>query len=509
VTTARGPQAAALAGVERVFAAPTLGLLHKAEAPLVVTVLRTVFTAERPTVATEQLHVEVDTLLADLRGGERHRTTVPDEPARVLCTRWVRERWLVRSVDDGGDEQYQVSSFAAEALDVVARTLGGRGLVSESRIRTLLVAVEDLARDARPDPEARMRELRSRIAQDRAELDRLEAGGAVEQADPGRLAEQYDHLMLLVRELPTDFARVAESITTLQREMVTRLRQDERATGVVVADYLDASENLLDRTTAGRAFAGAMELLADPVLLDALEARVRTILDHPFAGDLAPDQRATLRTLRAQLVGAIEVVLAAQARASRTVTAQIRHHNPLRDRELDDALREATAAMADWFGGTGRAARVEPLRWFERSSLGRLRDTFADLRPETPPSELEDWDDDAPGDGIDDLRAMGGPRHGDILAHLGTLDDDVTVAAAFAAGPVSLRRPVELLGYLDVTADVTADVTTGGTTSADGAVPTASADVAAADLERVTAVRADGTTRDFALRRTPIRRTDD
>ncbi|WP_418276502.1 DUF3375 domain-containing protein [Isoptericola jiangsuensis] len=490
--------AATLAGVERVFAAPTLGLLHKAEAPLVVAVLRAVFTADRPTVATEQLHVEVDTLLADLRTAARPaRTTVPEEPARVLCTRWVRERWLVRSVDDDGAERYQVSSYAAEALDVVARTQGARGLVSESRIRTLLVAVEDLARDARPDPAARMRELRSRIAQDRAELERLEAGGAVERADPDRLTEQYDHLMLLVRELPTDFARVAESITTLQRDMVTRLRQDERATGVVVADYLDASENLLERTPEGRAFAGAMELLADPVLLDSLEERVRTILDHPFAGDLPAEQRVALRTLRSQLVGAIEVVLAAQARASRTVTAQIRHHNPLRDRELDDALREATAAMADWFVHTGRAARVEPLRWFERARPGRWRDSFSDLRPETPPGRLQYQDDDASGDEIDDLRAMGGPRHGDLTAHLATLPDGVSVGAAFAAGPRSLRRPVEVLGYLDLAAG-------SGGWSDDG-----SGDVPAADLESVRTTRSDGTTRDFVLRRTPIRRTDD
>ncbi|WP_407317331.1 DUF3375 domain-containing protein [Isoptericola halotolerans] len=492
--------AAALAGAERAFATPTLGLLHKVEAPLVVAVLRCVFTPDRPTVATEQLHVEVDDLLAELRSaagpaGEDRAPDVPDDPARVLCTRWVRERWLVRSLDDAGAERYRLSSYAAEALDVVARTQGTRGLVSESRIRTLLVTVEDLARDARPDREARMRELRSRIDEAQAELGRLEAGGEVESVAPARLAEQYDHVLSLVRELPADFARVAESISTLQREMVTRLRQDERTTGVVVADYLDASENLLERTPEGRAFAGAMELLGDPDLLDGLEHRVRSILDHPFAAELPPDHRAVLQTLRTQLVGAIEVVLAAQARASRTVTAQIRHHNPLRDRELDDALREATAAMADWFPASGRAARVEPLRWFERARPCRLRTALHDLRPETPPDDLEDWSDGlAPSDEIADLRAMGGPQHAEILAHLSTIAGPSSIGQAFTAGPDTLRRPVELLGYLDLA------------TEDDGG---GSGDVPADGLERVTATRADGTVRDFVLPRTPIRRTDD
>jgi hypothetical protein len=491
----------AVAGVERAFAAPTLGLLHKAEAPLVVALLQTVFTPERPAVGTEQLHVEVDDLLAELRaaGAGPGGVAVPDEPARVLCTRWVRERWLVRSLDDDGDERYQLSSYAAEALDVVARTQGARGLVSESRIRTLLVALEDLARDARPDREARVRELRAQVEEASAELARLEAGGAVEPVAPERLAERYDNLLWLVRELPTDVARVAESISALQREIVARLRQDERATGVVVSEYLDASENLLERTPEGRAFAGAMELLGDPRLLEALDARVRAVLSSPFAVGLPAERRAALRALRARLVSAIEVVLAAQARASRTVTAQIRHHNPLRDRELDTALREATAAMADWFPRSGRAARVEPLRWFERARFGRLRDSLHDLRPETPPDELEERsDDDGPDvSGLADLRAMGGPRHAEIQAHLEALaaGDGVTVGEAFSRAPVHLRRPVELLGYLElaVASPPAGDATSG--------------DVPAGALERVRAVRADGSEREFVLPRTTIRRT--
>ncbi|NOW01950.1 DUF3375 family protein [Isoptericola chiayiensis] len=495
-----GPRlAGVLAGVERAFATPTLGLLHKAEAPLVVAVLSSVFTPDRPTVATEQLHVEVDDLLAGLRGAaDAAGAVVPPEPARVLCTRWVRERWLVRSLDDDGAERYQLSSYATEALDVIARAQGGRGLVSESRIRTLLVALDDLARDAHPDREARMRRLRARIDEASSELARLEAGGEVEPVPDDRLSEQYDHLLFLVRELPADFARVAESLSVLQRDLVSRLRHDERSAGVVVEEYLDASESLLEGTTEGRAFSGAMELLGDPDLLDSLEQRVGEILEHPFAADLPPARRAVLANLRSQLVAAIEVVLAAQTRVSRTVTAQIRHHNPLRDREVDTALREATAAMADWFPASGRAARVEPLRWFERAAPGRLRTTLHDLHPETPPAQLESWADDGDGgeDEIDDLRAMGGPHHGELLARLAALEAPATVASVFADGPAALRRPVELLGYLDLAGD-------------GGSEATRSGDVPAQDVDRVTAVRADGTTREFALPRTPIWRTDD
>ncbi|CAM3391514.1 DUF3375 domain-containing protein [Isoptericola cucumis] len=491
----------ALARSRGAFGTPALALLHRKEGPLVVALLSLIFTPSRTTVPTEQMHVEVEDFLAEARGAGHD---VPDEPARALCSRWVAGRWLVRSLDDDGAEQYQVSSYATEALAFVDRTQGGRSLVSESRIRTLLVALEGLARDARPDRESQQAALREQVAraQDEiaraeAELARLEEGGPVAEVPADRLVEQFDNVASLVRELPADFARVAESIAELQRTIVTGLRQDERATGEVLGDYLDASDTLMRRTPEGRAFSGAMELLRDPLLLEQVDDRVRAVLAHPFAEGLPAERRESVRALYGQLLSAVDAVLDAQARASRTITQQLKVHNPLRDRELDAALREATAAMADWFPTSGRSSRVEPLRWFERARLGRFRAQLHDLRPDTPPETLADADpgfDDAPGEAMAALLGMGGPRYAETAAHAARVlrDGPATADEAFAAAPPELRRPVELLGYLELAAPGALD-----DAFADGDVP-------AAGLRRVTTVRADGSTRDLVLPQVPI-----
>ncbi|MGC5166679.1 DUF3375 domain-containing protein [Luteimicrobium sp. DT211] len=494
---------AALARSRGAFGTPTLALLHRREGPLVVAVLSLIFSPGRVTVPTEQLHVEVEDLLAEARAAGHD--DVPDEAARALCSRWVRDRWLVRALDDDGAEQYQVSSHAAEALAFVDRTQGARALVSESRIRTLLLALEGLARDARPDRASQQRALREQIARSRdeiaaaeAELRRLEEGGAVVETPADRLAEQFDNVAALVRELPADFARVAESIAELQRSIVTGLRQDDRPTGEVLGSYLEASDTLMQRTPEGRAFAGAMELLRDPRLLGQLDDGVRAVLAHPFARTVSPERREAVRTLYARLLASVDAVLDAQARASRTITQQLTVHNPLRDRELDAALREATAAMADWFPASGRAARVEPLRWLERARLGRFRAQLHDLRPDTPPDALvdgfADLDADGPDATLDGLRGMGGPRYEETLAHAARVvreRGEATVDEVFAAGPPELRRPVELLGYLELAAPGPAD-------------GSGEPDVAAARLRRVVAQRADGTTRTIVLPAVPV-----
>nr|WP_284294077.1 DUF3375 family protein [Luteimicrobium album] len=247
---------AALARSRGAFGTPALALLHRKEGPLVVALLSLIFSPGRATVPTEQMHVEVEDLLAEARAAGHD--DVPGDAARALCSRWVRDRWLVRALDDDGVEQYRVSSHAAEALAFVDRTQGARALVSESRIRTLLVALEGLARDTRPDRESQQRALREQIARSRdelataeAELQRLEAGGPVVETPEDRLVEQFDNVAALVRELPADFARVAESIAELQRSIVTGLRQDDRPTGEVLGSYLDASDTLMQRTPEG------------------------------------------------------------------------------------------------------------------------------------------------------------------------------------------------------------------------------------------------------------------
>ena len=496
---------AALARSRGAFGTPALALLHRKEGPLVVALLSLIFTPGRARVPTEQMHVEVEDLLAEARAAGHE--DVPGDAPRALCSRWVAGRWLVRALDDDGVEQYQVSSHAAEALAFVDRTQGARALVSESRIRTLLVALEGLARDARPDRDSQQRALREQIARSRdelaaaeAELARLEDGGPVVETPTERLVEQFDNVAALVRELPADFARVAESIAELQRSIVSRLRQDDRPTGEVLGAYLDASDTLMQRTPEGRAFAGAMELLRDPQLLGQVDERVRAVLAHPFAADVPAERRDAVRALYARLLSAVDAVLDAQTRASRTITQQLTVHNPLRDRELDTALREATAAMADWFPASGRAGRIEPLRWLARARLGRFRAQLHDLRPDTPPDALvdvhvDDLDADDAGELLDGLLGMGGPRYDETTAHAVRMVRELgeaTVDEVFSAAPPELRRPVELLGYLELAEPGALDAAL------------ADADVPSARLRRVAAVRADGTMRTLVLPAVPI-----
>jgi hypothetical protein len=91
-----------------------------------------------------------------------------------------------------------------------------------------------------------------------------------------------------------------------------------------------------------------------------------------------------------------------------------------------------------------------------------------------------------------DARAWGGPHYADLDAHLRAFGADspaVDLAAAFSAAPPELRRPVDLLGLLELAHQR-------GMTESD-------------ELAFVDAVRPDGTRRRFAFGATSTRTRDE
>ncbi len=165
---------AELVRVRDAFTKPTLRLLDRKWAPLVLAVFRTAFTRDQRTIPADRLHLQVDNYLDELRlGGE----PVPDGPGRALCMQWLGHNWLIRTRDDDDTEHYSLTSHALEALDLVQSLTRDRSLISESRIHTILDVVRRVATEANPDRQARLDRLDVQISGLTAERDRIAAGG--------------------------------------------------------------------------------------------------------------------------------------------------------------------------------------------------------------------------------------------------------------------------------------------------------------------------------------------
>ncbi len=431
------------------FSNPTLALLHGRYAPFVVACLSTIFTADRSTVSVADAHVEIQDMLDQLRdlGYGDEDPGLPVGSGREICRQWARGGWLMSQMEDD-TEVYRLSAQAVEALEIAGRSGGGRALVSRSRVRTLLDSVDHLVSSTETDPTKRRAALEAQLQEVQEQIARLELG-EVDVLDDDQLLEEAHNVLHLSRELPADFARVAESIKDMQRHVVTELRRDERPAGEVLREYLHRGQHIMDSTPEGRAFAGALKLIGEPEHIEALTSQLRSLIDHPFARRMHPDQRAELNAIAKRVEQGVQEVLTAQRRASHVITAQVRTHDPVRDREVDELLRQAMAAMQAWVPQTRTSDKVEPLRHMPTAAIGHLRQSLSDPRPPSSPEPLRQADDVEFLDG--DTRAWGGPHYRELEEHLEALGlDEFDLREAFEQIRGQARRPVDLLGLLEI-----------------------------------------------------------
>ena len=480
--------AAELARVKGAFAQPTLTLLHQRQAPVVMTIFRTAFGRSNTPIPTARLHTQVEEHVAEMRrGGE------PDVPAgsgREICQRWMRGQWLVRSLDERGQEVYALTSHAQQALELVKNLARDRAALSEHRVATILGTVRRFNAEANPDRTARVTILNEEIARLRAERDRLVDGADLDGATEDYMTEGFTELLSLVSALPSDFARVEERFAQIRTEILAAFRAEDRPAGEVIDDYLARADALMTATHEGRAFEGAFTLLRDDGLVTQLREDLTALLEHPLSDRILSDaDRAELRGTVRLVRDGLDRVLAQRSRVTATLKEYILSHDAARDRELEQTLRQVESELMTWMATTGPRATHDVPLLPARTGVEHLRERFHDPADDALPERLDAADpSQAPPVSLAELVAQGGPRLATLRerldAVLGSLQPADSLGALFDGLEPSLRRPVEIFGLLHLAADREWE--------------------AEEALEPFAAVRPDGTTRTFAVPRTPL-----
>ncbi|QCW51044.1 DUF3375 family protein [Nocardioides dongxiaopingii] len=480
--------AAELARVKDAFAQPTLTLLHQRQAHVVITIFRTAFGRNNKPIPTARLHAQVEEHLAAVRlTGEGD---VPQGSGRDLCHRWMRGQWLVRSLDETGHEVYTLTSHAQQALELVKNLARDRATLSEHRISTILGSVRRFNSEANPDRTARVTILNAEIARLQAERDRLVEGAELVGATEDYMLEGFTELLSLISALPSDFARVEERFGTIRGEILAAFRAEDRPAGEVIDDYLARADALMTATHEGRAFEGAFALLRDDALVTQLREDLNALLEHPLSGAILSEaERAELRGTVRLVRDGLDRVLAQRSRVTATLKEYIVSHDAVRDRELEQTLRQVESELTTWMATTGPRATHDVALLPLRAGVDHLRERFHDPADDVLPERLGGADpDDAPAVSLAGLMAQGGPQLTSLRERLDEALRSLLPAASlgelFDGFEPELRRPVEILGLLHLAADHEWEAD----------------DVA----ESFAAVRPDGTRRTFAVPRLPL-----
>lgn len=437
------------------FAQPSLQLLGRKWAPVVVSLFMTSFIrGSAQTIPTDEFHERVHQHLDALNSAGHD---VPDGSPAFLCRQWREQDWLERRYDqDAGGEVYALTSHSQDVIEFVNRHGGTRALLGQSRIQTVADALRRAATNASTSREERIDRLDAQIARLTEQRDALAAGEEILTPDEGILIEDYLNARDLINALPADFARVAESFKAIHHDLIDQFRTDDRPHGQIVTEYLSTCERLVEDSNEGRAFAGAVALLRDDVLMAELTGDIDSIVEalhEVLTGHERIELQHTVRMIRAGLT----TVLRQRAQLSATVRSAIASHDAAAERALADALREAKAAFAARIATSTRVREAIHLDVdLSGADIGHLRQRVATQQESAAaPPLFRDQPDTEPVS-LAQLRAAGGPRIADLEHEIAERlpHGPVTAAEVLSDAPEDLRRPVEIVGLIHLGADV-------------------------------------------------------
>ncbi len=430
--------------------APAVRFLARKQAAFVVAVFRTAFGPEVPQIQTHILHSFVEQAQSELAA---EGLEVPAGSGRDVCRGWMRDQWLRRLTSSDDAEVYVKTAHAEDALTTIERNVRERPQLSESTIATVLHAARRCAMDANPDAQVRLARLDEQISELQAERDRVAGGGELNVASDARMLERLANLNRLLADLPADFLAAAEAIDEIHRELADAFRADDRPASTVISEYLNGLEALGEDARAA-AFVGASELFRNDVARQGLRDDLDVFLSHPFTRHARPELLARVRGAVLLLQSGVDQVLARRRRASETLRARIEQRTD-RDGEVRALLDDIRDRLIE-IGRSGPRWSSPPGVLPTEVEVGHLPTRFHDPNDHTPPPPLHNPeldDHDGSGPTFDELRRYGGPSYRalqDAIAERLAGHGIVSVAEVFADLDTEMRRPVDLLGLLQL-----------------------------------------------------------
>lgn len=447
---------AELVRVQDAYAQPTLTLLGKQTAPVVVALFRALFSRETQSVPAVRLHDRVEEMLRLLRQTGVDPKLVPNGNGKDLCRRWRTDQWLISTNDEAsGAEVYRLSSHTQEALRLVESLERNRpGNLSEHRIATIMNHLRRFNSEVNPDVAERVTILNEEISRLARERDRLVDGGELAPVTDDRLLEGFIEAQQLLSGLPGDFSRVVEAFSRFRTEKIDEFNREDVTSGAVVKAYLSHVDGLAS-TAEGRAFNGAFQLLRDDAQLAQLRGDIDALLNHPRTADIMDvEDRAGLASTVSMVNDGLKRVLDQRARSTSTLRDYISRHDVTQDRELASVLRHLEVELTGWMQTAKPRTRVPVELIPGRLDVAHLRERFYDPAEDVALPPLADSGGSPDTPTREELRLLGGPSHMELRTAIENalmLADEVTLASVFNSLPDELRRPVEVLGLFPLT----------------------------------------------------------
>ena len=349
---------------------PVLALMRSETMPVVAATLAEHLGGQDRSLPAAELYDLVDADLDELR---RLGFTL-ERSARAYCADWLHAGLLVRHPAPAGrGEVFELSPSGHDAVRFLENLSEPRPAATESRLTMIMNELLRLAHDTDDS-------LASRLAALEAERERIETriartrSGDFVPTDREVAASRLLDVLRDARDVPADFARVRQSMESLNRRLRHDLIEDDSPQGDVLEDVFLGVDRIHD-SPEGRSFdafyALVMDAESNALITDAVDA----LAARPFATDLPAGVMTYLGDYLLNLQDESMEVSRSMGSFSRSLRQFVQSRQFEAFRELGERLRSAQRAGTQAAGTLRLLDRMDwqmELTTAELASVGRL-----------------------------------------------------------------------------------------------------------------------------------------
>lgn len=329
---------------------PAWALLRAKNAPAILTVLSAVFRGDNRQVPGSELIAATARILPEVREQTGLELKLSTE---AYIEEWVRSGFLTRRAPQNAPEElYELSPGAHLAQDFVEQLHTPKRAVTRSRLSNVFNSLSALEADTDPDEDRAIERLERQRDELQRRIDSIKVDG-VRTVDTGEAVEQAREVISLIRDLPTDFARVQSEIEREDMKLREQILTDDRR-GAEVLGEIFTGLDLIDQSESGQAFNGFYRLLLNHQESARFEATHSEVLKRDFITSLDGEEQALLRGLMASLRSSAGAVQEAKTRLSRSLRRFVQSRENEAHKGLLNSLKDAELAALQFTRNGGK-----------------------------------------------------------------------------------------------------------------------------------------------------------
>ena len=299
---------------------PAIRLFRSTHAPFIICFLHEQFKASGTiTHSQSELAVALAAFKETLRDAG-HEVLV--DRAETYLTAWAtgETRWLNRFVAaDQSEACYELTTHSEDAIKFVNAAMQRdlRFVGTESRLKRIIEALNDLVVGSSTDPEHRLAHLRAEKQRIEDQIVAIERDGVVPVYSPTAIRERFSIAVADLMELQGDFRAVEEAFKSITRDVQRRQSESRGSRGDILGYALDAEDSLKPEDQ-GVSFEEFVRLILSPQRRDELQRTIERLDDiHDLANQLEGMRR--VQGMIPSLVAEAQKVLRTTQRLSVTL----------------------------------------------------------------------------------------------------------------------------------------------------------------------------------------------